>query len=1159
MTTAGIVVEAPPALEACIVPTPATSLQVQLDQHVKLTSLGIRSSSPNDTTDSLVHHQTGFTSLNSATHSSNSMGLLKEKDRTDSSESFSQPSERATTQTAHLNYIPPGLSCELGSPNDPSLLTVCAAGWFTVGHVWGPYLVHLSHECRQRLKTLEEYTPKPNLNITVKSATSPVDGSTIVLGEEHTWIKLLYECGLRSPQTDPNVDLLIDPSTKTITLTVTKDIAPNDLLHGALRIRSASTKTITLTVTKDIAPNDLLHGALRIRSATAKAVLTMNGLPQLGNSTAVSSVKIPPCCSTSNPGPSSPSTPTAHRVIPAKRPTSRPTSGYTNSPTASMPALLPVYPFQLLSVPSSDRPSQSVSSTATSPDGAFLPLQLTDPTLATILLNTLGPVLNLDGTNNGLHSHLAAAILPYLVKLNAPSSVNRIQSGPVAESQLSEVAPIPESTLSPPNLTRSSRTVQSPHETSDHIPKNSISSKDLSSISLSNDLTSSEQLPIHCAGCQQFFATHYLHNYHLRMSVRLLRGPDDTNQLNGNDTHNLVHQSASFRQTDDPAHCPLVHLSEAAGRYGLVLAASLITDSGLQYVPVNPACGMLYRRQLLDSRNSSPSLPDGLIETGKAHPSQGDCSFTSVRNGPITFTNALDLTCTPNPLIAGSRIRPDRNEIEPTEDSSLVGNLRIPDDHYDVIQNNSESPTTCSRFNDDITTMNIMNSAPNSLHPSLIQLVAQLVAGLNEHHHGQAPHPIVPSMAIQSGSNVDPNTSISPTILAQFMSQIYWHSATLNKQPAQSLPVAFNAPPPTATTIVNELISSISTSMQNQKCSVPCSTQQHPSPGTTGQKDTPTVDRLSEMVPALSLLNSLYQTTGLLNDPDTNLLQRATISLHQTPLPPGPDYATSPIQSPPQLTSVNRPYLCTFCRTRFQAFTTFQAHQQYYCQARRDVVRTSSNSVGSSSKTGSVSAASTGTTTTIGRSISPNGQIPNKRRRVLQPSPVIANDQPQMRQTSAQSNESSNASSPSGSGDEGEAGKLGMSPSKTEVASITNSQKEQKAVSTVYNDTENAPSITWEESCGAPELRCSVCGYVGQTHRGMKMHKKLHECDDDALRESRTSRKRRDKSTTSDEQCDNTIHRRTTGSSPSDNPGDRSQKREHSIRSLEETIKSEAT
>ncbi|KAF8568698.1 hypothetical protein P879_09661 [Paragonimus westermani] len=720
----------------------------------------------------------------------------------------------------------------------------------------------------------------------------------------------------------------------------------------------------------------------------------MNGLSQLGNSTALGSVKTPSSCSISNPGPSSPSTPTGpkrdkkctycgipfsnvdtltahmthycsrrpqqvpgastgpgpshttsktspasdsssrsdfngtglttHRTSSAKRPTSRPTSGYTISPAASMPTLLPAYPFQSLSVSSSERLSQSVSSTATPSEGTFLPFQLTDPTFATTLLNTLGPVLNLEGTNSGLHSHLAAAILPYLVKLNVPSSVNRIQPGLLAESQVPEVALISESTLSPPNLTRSSRTVHSPHETSDHIPKNPISSKDLASVCLSDDLTSTEQLPIHCTGCQQFFTTHHLYTYHLRMSAHLLRDPDDTNHLNGSDTHNFVQKSASSRLTDDHAHCSLAHLSEAAGRYGLVLAASLITDAGLQYIPVNPACGILYRRQLLDSRNSSPSLPDGLTETSKAHPSQGDCSVTSIRTGPITSTSALDLSCTPNPLIVGSRIHQDRNGLEPSEDSSSVGNRSMSDDYYDVIQNSSESPTTRSRLNADLTKTNVMNIAPNSLQPSLIQLVAQLLAGITEHNYGQAPHSVAASMAVHSGGNMDPNTLISPIILAQFMNQVYWHSATMNKQAVQSLPPAFTAPAPTATTIVNELISSISTSVQNQKCSVPCSTQQHPSPGSTGQKDVPTVDRLSEMTPALSMLNSLYQTTGLLNDSDPNLLRRTTTSVHQATLPSGSDYTTSPIQSPPQPTSVNRPYLCTFCRTRFQAFTTFQ-------------------------------------------------------------------------------------------------------------------------------------------------------------------------------------------------------------------------------------------
>lgn len=39
------------------------------------------------------------------------------------------------------------------------------------------------------------------------------------------------------------------------------------------------------------------------------------------------------------------------------------------------------------------------------------------------------------------------------------------------------------------------------------------------------------------------------------------------------------------------------------------------------------------------------------------------------------------------------------------------------------------------------------------------------------------------------------------------------------------------------------------------------------------------------------------------------------------------------------------------------------------------------------------------------------------------------------------------------------------------------------------------PSVNGDwELCGNSELRCRLCGYVGQTPRGMKMHNRLHEC-----------------------------------------------------------------
>lgn len=46
------------------------------------------------------------------------------------------------------------------------------------------------------------------------------------------------------------------------------------------------------------------------------------------------------------------------------------------------------------------------------------------------------------------------------------------------------------------------------------------------------------------------------------------------------------------------------------------------------------------------------------------------------------------------------------------------------------------------------------------------------------------------------------------------------------------------------------------------------------------------------------------------------------------------------------------------------------------------------------------------------------------------------------------------------------------------------------------SESSSCPSsgLQWEV-CGSTELRCSACGYVGQTARGMKMHKRLHDCN----------------------------------------------------------------
>lgn len=84
-------------------------------------------------------------------------------------------------------------------------------------------------------------------------------------------------------------------------------------------------------------------------------------------------------------------------------------------------------------------------------------------------------------------------------------------------------------------------------------------------------------------------------------------------------------------------------------------------------------------------------------------------------------------------------------------------------------------------------------------------------------------------------------------------------------------------------------------------------------------------------------------------------------------------------------------------------------------------------------------------------------------------------------------------SSTSSSGDEAESVKSNrLSPSGSKLSPNRNLQNSQEVNTDCETDQSN--STHWEP-CGASELRCSACGYVGQTPRGMKMHRKLHECN----------------------------------------------------------------
>ncbi|CAH8292825.1 unnamed protein product, partial [Schistosoma turkestanicum] len=65
-----------------------------------------------------------------------------------------------------LSYIPPGL---ISIMNESKQLTVCAIGHFSIGHTWGPYLIHIGSEFRQKLIAFStEFDPDFSITLTVK-------------------------------------------------------------------------------------------------------------------------------------------------------------------------------------------------------------------------------------------------------------------------------------------------------------------------------------------------------------------------------------------------------------------------------------------------------------------------------------------------------------------------------------------------------------------------------------------------------------------------------------------------------------------------------------------------------------------------------------------------------------------------------------------------------------------------------------------------------------------------------------------------------------------------------------------------------------------------------------------------------------------------------
>ncbi|KAG5445251.1 hypothetical protein CSKR_110449 [Clonorchis sinensis] len=1014
--------------------------------------------------------------------------------------------ERGSALSPQLNYIPPGLKCQLSTAcgGQP---TVCAVGRFVVGHIWGPYLVHLSQECKQSLHTLGEQSPGNVLKIAVKNSNCPVDETTIVLGEEHMWIKLLHESGIRMNQQESNVDLVLDPSSKTITLIVTRELDPNDMLYGALSVRpTPPLSLISSNGGMDVGPQQPPGNSSKglnsptFQSATTSGCIsgpkrdkkcTYCGIPFSNVDTltahmthycskrpkAVSNQILAPPCSATTTDTSAISTTSPiidavdntgttkfpysntglvqHRSSHTKRPASRVNTFTANIDGSTANALSNCFTtHQMLATASSDRDTAS-----TYPLGDSLSnmkVSSLNPILSTLVLKSLGQL----SPNWISPSTAASTLLPFLNKISAATAPGKIHSPPAKRQ---ENAGQPLVTISPESQNPSTSEdvslflkggldYQAKRQTE---PETSGSACDV----LSWD-TSTTPAPVYCIGCQRYFASNYLYICHLQMSTRLLRV--------GNVASSPQNSTAEENPVARHEECSFQSVAEASARLGLVLTAPLFTATGLQFVPVHPACGLLNAHQPASGSPRSPGSRSVSAKRTESHGDQPDrCPSTHQIITNQTAGSVLDLSCTSQP-------EPLTNSL--LHSPGLVSKLC-------ATPANSYSPITegCVDNKPEIPSMAYAQGSGGRIDPTLVQFFAQLLGtSVNDDVN------IDKKTLADSSNAVNSVVSQSSNSLPQLMAQLYL--ATVPSD-VQRFPALITLPKSPDQSVRTELLGQSSHPLS-------C-TQSGPNRSISQAQASDIRQNLGEIFPAFALLNSIYPGTRYGDPLVCSALLGAQKTKNTTTSPkvglPVVDRPSSPPHSPQPQVALQRPYLCTYCQTRFQAFTTFQAHQQYYCQARREVVRNTVGVVTSQPQAGATPADSPSVSVTSSppsNSLSPGGSGQAKRRRIA-PINVTPVKESQACKTGNQlTTTSSNHSSASGSGDEADNGQLRTTPgsNKHELTGTSSIRLEASS-----NESDHT-SVRCEP-CGTSELRCIACGYVGQTPRGMKMHRRLHECN----------------------------------------------------------------
>ncbi|TPP57721.1 hypothetical protein FGIG_10551 [Fasciola gigantica] len=758
---------------------------------------------------------------------------------------------------------------------------------------------------------------------------------------------------------------------------------------------------------------------------------------------------------------------------------------------------------------------------------------------------------------NTIRASVAATMLPYLTRLLPPSSsatlsapVTSTSTAPKSEISSSQSTKLSDnSSIQTSNTTKSTTNTYNQPVDLDHGEKrpttqpfvpteSSLPEICHASTVLSERLISS---PLYCNGCQRFFASGQLYSCHLQMSYRLLKTGDS-----GVISSASLKECADRKIDNDTGNDNAFHLATAASRLGLVLAAPLVTTNGIHYVPVHPSCGTQFEQI---NNNPSSNANSGLHHpySHVAHLSQANATGQKLSSQAVNTSCHTPKHCSPGvhstksvrdfsaPVDHGSTsVKPETvNPSSSVKQSIVVQNApskildlsytpqtmisSIPDLGRDAplpplaFQTDQATPADGST----LTQLPISSGLSGSPGAGSMMSNSPAASSIEFSPYANLLQLFIQLMTTGAAESNEPEASGSLN-LSQLMAQLYSTSSLYG---------------PLAAAITNPANSVLPTLPSSASATTPASStplipffapfwlaQGHDGPlgGLVGSPRT--TSHVSQTPPTspirdpklganpIGLLASMHSShlsgnsiitgraelnaSGKSAKTSGTVNSIATPASGQTTLP----NQTSPTGSPESPSC--RPFLCTYCQTRFQAYTTYMAHQDIYCQARREALK--NIRVSSDANSTSSGNSSSNTPVPVTGSSSPTSFLSNKRRRIHSPG-LITDTSKQLdanisTRCSLPSPNTSSASGGSGDDDPEVSSLSGVKSDSGTVRRVRFDDASDSAPAELSESSCLSSGLQWEV-CGSTELRCSACGYVGQTARGMKMHKRLHDCN----------------------------------------------------------------